>query len=158
MIFRVCQWLYSLSVSQTIREADLVFPVLECIHLYSMVCLITVIAMFDVRLMGFVRARVCQPISQLAKLVMLLAWICFGVNAATGSFLFISKATDYYANGAFRVKILLVFMGIVYHTVILRRKWDEEGMSMGAKLTGAFSLALWIGVIGASRWIAYADV
>ena len=42
-------------------------------------------------------------------------------------------------------------------TVILLRKWDEERLSMGAKLTGAFSLALWIGVIGASRWTAYAD-
>jgi hypothetical protein len=42
-----------LSISQTVRKSLWVFPALECIHLYSMVFLITVVATFDMRLMGF---------------------------------------------------------------------------------------------------------
>jgi hypothetical protein len=85
-------------------------------------------------------------------------WVCFSVNALSGSLLFASNALEYYVNLAFQIKILLVFLGVAYHSVVISRaaRWDTEIVpTIGAKLSGGLSLLLWIGVIAASRWIAF---
>ena len=154
-----CQWLQDQSVIQTVRESTWVFPTLEWIHIYSMVFLITVIAALDLRLMGFqLDPKTSQPLSQLARRVLRLAWISLGVNAITGTFLFASKAPDYYVNVPFRIKLLLVALGVVYHSVvlpILTKRDEVPSAPTASKLAGALSLLLWIGVIAASRWIAF---
>jgi hypothetical protein len=123
-----------------------------------MVVLIAVVATFDMRLMGLNLVREAQPLSKLAKLVLVLASICFGVNFLTGLFLFASKAPDYYVNSAFRVKILLIVIAVAYHALLLFRasKWgDASARSLGSKVAGIASLVFWFGVIAASRWIAF---
>lgn len=150
------QWIYDLALSKTVRESLWVFPVLECIHIYSMIFLVTIIGAVDLRLLGFGIGD--QPLSQLARRVLGWAWLCLGVNAATGLLLFASSAPDYSINSAFQIKILLIVLAMAFHTVVLRRagRWDDvPAMPAGAKLTGCLSLALWIGVIAASRWIAF---
>ncbi len=52
----------------------------------------------------------------------------------------------------------LILAGIVYHSILLSRasRWDDAPpMSAGIKLAGGVSMLLGIGVIAASRWIAY---
>src|SRR5438132_131596 len=105
-LVKLCQWLHDLSVSGTVRESMWVFSTLECIHIYSMIFLITVVAVFDLRLMGIAMGR--QSVAQLSKLVLRWAWISLVVNFITGGFLFASKAPDYYINSAFRIKMLLI--------------------------------------------------
>ena len=149
----------NLSVSQTVRTSLWVFPLLECVHLYSMVFLIAAVATFDMRLMGFTLVRESQPVSSLAKSVLVLAVICFGLNFATGLLLFGSKAQDYSVNWAFQLKLLLIAIAAVYHWVLLSRasKWgDAPANSQASKVAGFTSLILWVGVIAASRWIAFA--
>ena len=148
-----------LSVSQVVRSSLWVFPALECLHLYSMIFLIASVATFDMRLMGFKLVRETQSISKMAKLVRKLATICFAVNFLTGALLFGSKATDYYVNWAFQLKLLLILIAGTYHWVLFKRasKWDEipeNGRMSGT--AGIASMLLWIGVIAASRWIAFA--
>ena len=159
MLLKICQFLHDLSISTTVRESLWVFPTLEWIHIYSMIFLISVIAAFDLRLMGLAVGRgPRQPLSDLLRRVLRWALASFAVNFVTGSLLFMSKAPDYYMNSAFRIKILLIFVGILYHYSLLPRlKWQEQNphVSLGAKAAGAFSLALWVGVIAASRWIAF---
>ena len=156
MLVDLWQWIYHLSVSETVRNSSWVFPVFECIHLYSMVLLIGLVGAFDMRLMGVSIDR--QPLSQLSKLVSRWVWIPFVVNTITGTLLFASKAPEYAENAAFLIKMALIFTGLIYHSVILRNagRWDDSAtMPIGAKLLGGISLAIWIGVITSSRWIAY---
>ena len=159
MLLKICQFLHDLSLSTTVRESLWVFPTLEWIHIYSMIFLISVIAAFDLRLMGLAIGRgPRQPLSDLLRRVLRWAFASFCVNAVTGSLLFMSKAPDYYMNSAFRIKILLISLGILYHYLFLPRLVRQEqnpGIPLGAKVAGAFSLTLWIGVIAASRWIAF---
>lgn len=158
IITNLLQWLHDLSVSATVRESFWVFPALECTHIYSMIFLITVVAAFDLRLIGIKVSQHVQSLSKLSKLVLRLGMVCFIVNFITGTFLFASKAPDYYINSAFRIKMLLIFFGVAYHSVLLIKaaKWDEApATSMGIKVAGVFSLLLWVGVIAASRWIAF---
>jgi hypothetical protein len=164
LLVNFCQWLYDLSVSATVRESSWVFPTLEWIHIYSMVFLITVIAALDLRLLGIaIRRQERQPLPQLSRRVLRWAWGAFTLNAATGTLLFASKAPDYYINSAFRIKILLIFLGLLYHSVVIpmvvvprAARWEEIPVTpLWAKLAGGFSLLLWVGVIAASRWIAF---
>jgi hypothetical protein len=73
--------------------------------------------------------------------------------------LFAAKAPEYYSNSAFRIKILLIFLALAYHSLavpaIAKRYTLASATPLGGKLAGGFSLALWFGVIAASRWIAY---
>ena len=158
MITNLLQWFHDLSVSTTVRESFWVFPALECTHIYSMIFLITVVAAFDLRLIGLNISKHAQSLSKLSKLVLRVGLVCFVVNFTTGAFLFASKAPDYYINSAFRIKMLLIFLGVAYHSVLLIKaaKWDQApASSIGIKLAGVFSLLLWVGVIAASRWIAF---
>jgi hypothetical protein len=147
-----------LSISQTVRKSLWAFPALECIHLYSMVFLITVVATFDMRLMGSRLAQEAQPLSKLSRLAFVVASLCFGVNLVTGTFLFAYKSTDYYITSAFCVKLLLILIAVGYQLFLfsLGSKWSgTPANSLGQRLAGFTSLALWIGVIAESRWIAF---
>src|SRR5260370_6106360 len=110
------KWVCDLSIIQTIRSSFEIFPFLECIHLYSMVFLVSVIAAFNLRLMGFRIVDKPQSLSKLSRLTLVLASVCFGVNFVTGLLLFGSKSTDYYLNSAFRVKLLLILVAVAYHS------------------------------------------
>jgi hypothetical protein len=157
MLVSLLQWIYDLSISQTIREGTWQFPALEVIHIYSMIFLITAAMLFDLSFVGLPLGR--QTISQLSRTSLRWTWICFAVNAASGTLIFASLSTEYYVNPAFQVKILLIVLAMAVHTVVFRMatRWETvPPMAFGAKLLlGGSSLLLWIGVIFASRWIAY---
>lgn len=138
------------------REVLWEFPALECIHIYSMILMVSAIAWVDLRLFGISFGK--QPISHLARTALRAAWICLGINAISGGLLFMSRATEYSANSAFQIKILLVTLAVAYHQVLLRGagRWDGiEYFSLRTRLLGICSLLLWVGVIAASRWIAF---
>ena len=148
-------WIYDLPLSTAVRESWL-FPALECIHLYSMIFLIALVALFDLRLMGF--ALEPKPVSHFSRMVRRWVWIPLSMNVITGVFLFISKPMEYSSNNAFLLKMLFLFIGVAYHIAVLRRadRWDDlTVMPLRISALGVFSLCLWIGVLASSRWIAY---
>jgi hypothetical protein len=159
MLHDVFKWLQGLSVSAAVRESTWLFPTLECIHIYSMVLLVSVFAIFDLRLLGLsLGGQTSEPISRLSNRLLRWGWLCFGLNAVTGSLLFASEAVKMSDNWAFQLKMVLIFLALITHTIVLRMSVKWEGvvtMPLQAKLVGSFSLLLWVGVIAASRWIAF---
>ena len=154
----IWDWIYDLPISVMIAEGAWQFPLLEVIHIYSMIFLITAVALFDLGFMGF--PVWSETISRVAKMALRWTWVCFGVNAVSGTLLFMSRAPEYAGNWAFQLKIALVFVGMIFHTIVLRKavRWERvPAMGFGSKLLmGGISLLIWVGVITASRWIAYA--
>jgi len=158
LVTHLLKSIYELSVSQTVRKSLWIFPFLECIHLYSMVLLVSVIGVFNLRLMGFKIVEQAQPLSRLSKLTLRLGSICFGINFVTGLLLFGSKAPDYYVNSAFRIKIALIVLAVAFHLFLFSwasKRDDVSGTVLVTRIAGIASLFLWIGVIAASRWIAF---
>lgn len=160
MFGNVWQWLYDLTVSTTIRDSTYAFPILECVHLYSMVFLIALVAAFDLKLLGFALGRQAHSsIAGFSRKVLRWIWIPFVGNALTGTLLFATEAPDYSNNWAFMTKMLLIFMGATYHLVLLLKatQWNELFVpTVPVKLMTALAFLTWPGVIVASRWIAYA--
>lgn len=153
------QWLYDLSVSKAVREWQWLFPIFECIHIYSMVFLISLVAGFDLRLMGFTMgSRDSSSIREFSKVVLRWVWLPLALNVITGTLLFGSQAPKYSSNWAFVTKMVLISIGVAYHLIVLLKvaRSNEASLpTLQVKVMSAIALVIWPGIIVASRWIAF---
>lgn len=143
-----------------VRESLWLFPVIETAHLLGMAVLVGTVVAFDLRLLGWVMRR--ERVSELAGRLLPWSWAGFAVQVITGVLLFSSEAVHVYANAAFRVKMLLIFLAgvhaLVFHWIVYRdvAKWDESAvLPVGAKVAGLVSILIWIGVVAAGRFIGF---
>jgi len=156
----IFKWIQDTSVGSHISDSLWLFPLIESIHVWGIVILVSATGMLDLRLLGLVLKE--QPVSKLNRTLLPWAWCGFGIMILSGLLLFSSEATKLYNNGAFLLKMCLILLAginaLVFHTTIYQKvdKWDLAAATpTAAKLAGAFSLVLWVGVIFAGRWIAY---
>ena len=159
-LLHFCGWLQSTRVGTAVRVSPWLFPTIESFHIVGLAFLIGSVARFDLRLLGFPSR---SSVSAAAKATLPWAWGGFLLAVITGSLLFSSEAEGLYANRAFRIKLLmLLLLGLnsaVYELIIRRgiNRWDiGTATPVTAKMTGVVSLTLWICVVIAGRWIAYA--
>lgn len=146
--------------SSRLISSTVLFPWIECVHVLSIVVVVGTIAMVDLRLLGF-KARE-RGARSLIREVLKYTWIAFGCAAVTGFLLFASAATVYVDNPAFRIKaVLLVLAGLnmaYFHLLPYRsiHLWDElVSPPLKTRIAGGLSLACWIGVVAAGRWIGF---
>jgi hypothetical protein len=155
-----CKWLEQTSVGASVRESLWLFPAIETLHLLGMAALVGTIAVFDLRLLGWMMRR--ERVSELAGRLLPWSWAGFAVQVLTGALLFMSEAVKIYTNPAFRVKMLLIFLAglhaLIFHRTIYRdvATWDaSEVLPAGAKVAGFVSIVLWVGIVAAGRFIGF---
>jgi hypothetical protein len=136
------------------------FPTVESFHIMGLVLVIGSIMWLDFRLLGFSSTKSVTKVSQD---VMPFAWVGAIVSMSTGVILWTSEAAHLYINPAFQLKmlmILLIGVNATFFELVTRRnvkEWDiNTGTPFAAKLAGLLSICLWMGVVVAGRWIAYA--
>ena len=134
------------------------WPTAESLHFVGLTLLIGTVGIFDLRLVGFVRA---VPPAALHRLV---RWGVggFALSLTTGVLFFFGIPGMYLRNPAFFWKIgLLALAGVnvavFYLTVAARVDRVEPGVQVPplARAIGGLSLVLWIGVLCAGRLIAF---
>jgi hypothetical protein len=155
----VWTWLENLTIAGEIGVSWL-FPFFESIHVISSTFLLGSIAIVDLRLLGL--AARDQPVSRIMKDVVPWTLGACVVSVFSGVAMFITQANRYAGNGPFQIKMaLLVLAGLnmaVFHQATVRRiaEWDIGGVTtVPAKVAGASSLLLWIGVMLTGRWIGH---
>jgi hypothetical protein len=81
----------------------------------------------------------------------------------TGATLFCAEAVKCYNSPFFRIKVVLLAVAgvnaLAFHKTVFRNveAWDADiPTPLRAKLAGACSLAVWIGVVAMGRGLAYA--
>jgi len=136
------------------------FPIVETLHVISLAMVFGSIVMVDLRLVG--RTSRDSAVSRLSREVLPYTWGAFICAAVTGALLFVSKAQVYFYNLQFQLKFLCMFLAgvnmAVFHFGAYRHvlEWDERHQPpRAARLAGALSIALWIGVIFFGRWIGF---
>ena len=88
-------------------------------------------------------------------------WVCFVIAALAGLMMFSSKATVYFSNIPFRIKMVcLLLAGInmmVFHWVGMREvvAWDTSVPPRHARVAGGTSLLLWTLIVATGRWIGF---
>lgn len=155
-----CQWLEQTPLATAISESVWLFPVIEGSHILALPLSVGMIVMFDLRLLGL--AFRSGPASKMMRDIVRWSKFGFAIMFLTGGLLFMSQAAKAYGNVFFRTKLaLLVILGInaaVYQIVFYPKmaQWESGGITpLGARLCGALSLILWIGVIICGRTMAY---
>jgi hypothetical protein len=136
------------------------FPFLESIHVLTATFVVGSIVMVDLRLLGLAGRQ--YPIGRITREVVPWTLGACALSVVVGVALFVSRAGHYAENVAFQVKmVLLVLAGInmaVFHLVTSRRivEWDTpHATTASARVAGATSLLLWVGVMLAGRWIGH---
>ncbi|MEO9133181.1 MAG: hypothetical protein ABI240_18495, partial [Sphingomonas sp.] len=119
-----------------------------------------VIAMVDLRLLGL--ASQSYSVSRLTKALLPITWVAFACAVVTGLLLFSSQPATYYANFAFRMKMLLLlaagFNMVLFHIFTMRgiALWDRDSaVPPAARVAGLLSLITWVLVVGCGRWIGF---
>src|SRR6267154_1776943 len=76
------------ALAANIRENDLLFPLIESVHVLSICLVVGSILFVDLRLLGL--ASVHRSVSRVTNGILALTWSAFAVALASGSLLFIS--------------------------------------------------------------------
>jgi hypothetical protein len=147
-------------LADNIRENDLLFPLIESVHVVAICLVIGSILVVDLRLLGL--ASINRSVSRVTSGVLPLTWGAFAVAVASGTLLFISNATKYLGNGYFVAKILLICAAglnmVIFHGISARDlpRWENEAaLPLPARLAGGLSILLWVSVVTCGRWIGF---
>ena len=147
-------------LADNIRENDVLFPLIESVHVVAICLVVGSVLAVDLRLLGL--ASTTRPVSRVIEGIMPLTWAAFAVALASGSLLFISNATKYLENGYFVAKMFLIAAAglnmAIFHLVNgkdLKRWENERRLPFQAKLAGGLSIVLWIAVVACGRWIGF---
>ncbi len=147
-------------LADAIRENDLLFPLIESVHVLAICLVVGSIMAVDLRLLGL--ASVKRPVSDFTRGILPLTWGAFAVAVASGFLMFMSNATKYLGNGFFVAKLLLIAAAgvnmLVFHFLSAsnQTRWDNQARPpLSARLAGGISMLLWIAVVACGRWIGF---
>jgi uncharacterized membrane protein len=159
-ITELLKWLQGLPVAVFIHKTPWAFTTIEVIHVFAVSLVIGTIAIVDLRLLGIASTK--RPFAELSRKVLPFTWAAFVIAVIAGSFLFISKATDYFENAVFWIKMaLIVIAGInmmIFEFITVRdvQRWNlDPTPPPRARLAGGISITVWILVLGFGRLIAF---
>jgi len=156
----IIQWMQNSDIGTGIRESIWLFPIVEATHVLALSFSVGVLIWFDLRLMGWGMKH--QPISQVHKQMMPLAFIGFVVMFITGVLLFWSEAEKCYFSGFFRAKVVFLVLAALnagffeLSTKKTIQDWDKYPIPpVKARMAGLVSIISWAAVIIAGRATAY---
>ncbi|MFM1885045.1 MAG: hypothetical protein RL026_202 [Pseudomonadota bacterium] len=157
MLENFCVWLQDTPFALAISENW--FPQVESAHVVFLALVAGSIFIVDLRLLGLASRQL--RVTQVSDALLPVTWVAFGGALLTGLLMFAANAVNYYDNGPFRAKMVLLLLAGLnmawYQRVTFRNvaEWDDGTPSGAARFAGAASLLLWTGVIGTGRWIGF---
>ena len=149
----------ALPLARAMREWLWLYPAVEIAHILGFIVLVGSVVMFDLRVLGLSR-RI--PVRALARHLLPWSWGALVVIVPTGLAMFSAHAADFLGNRAFQLKMALLLAAGMnaawfhtgpYQTV---KDWDLDAPApLAARLSVAFSLLAWVGVVSCGRLLAY---
>jgi len=152
------RWLNDTPISVYLREGDWPFPIIETIHILGLGFSVGTVMWLDLRLLKLTMREV--PVADVIDQLEPWAMGGFAVMLVSGSLLILSEPLKCYNTIAFRIKVVLLILAalnvLYFHKRVMHNvdEWDQN-MPWRAKMVGALSLVLWLGVVIAGRWTAY---
>jgi uncharacterized membrane protein SirB2 len=158
MIKEFCTWLETTPLSQTFQNISWIIPTVQTVHIVSIAIVMTSMAMLDLRLVGVGRR---QTLASMADRFLPWVWVTLIVLLCSGSMLIIAEPGRELLSQMFWLKMSLLIVAIsltfLFQTMLRRNVsfWDRNRAA--AVVLGLVNLATWVGIVGAGRWIAYAE-
>lgn len=136
-------------------------PIIQTVHILAISAIMGSIVLIDLRLLGW--ALRGQSVAELRRRLMPWTWWALPVLLLSGLPFVLARPQKYELNPVFKIKIVLLMFAVavtVAFDVLASRDqeyWERSGGRMTARVIAVTSLILWVGVVFAGRWIAYAD-
>jgi hypothetical protein len=137
-------------------------PIVQTVHILSVAAIMGSIVLIDLRVLGL--ALPSQRTSELVRRLMPWTWGALPVLAASGLVFVCAQPTRYLSNPVFGLKFAMLAPAVILAVVFQRGNTKNSGFweqsrwrTASARAIAACSLMLWIGVVMAGRWIAYAE-
>ena len=128
------------------------YPALEVVHIVGIALLLGNLVALELRVWG---AAATLPVAALARLALSLSVAGFGLAAVSGLLMFSSQPGDLLANRPFVIKIGLL-MAAGTNAALFHARGGLQRLDGVARTQTVVSLGLWLAVMIAGRWIAYA--
>jgi hypothetical protein len=137
-------------------------PVIQTVHILGVTAVMASIVMIDLKVLGV--ALPSQNTAELVRRLMPWLWWALPVQAISGLTLVLARPLRYAVNPVFGLKFTMlapaILLAAVFHLGFIRDPlfWERSsGRRASARIIAGLSLLLWVGVVFAGRWIAYAD-
>jgi hypothetical protein len=134
-----------------------IYPWLSAGHILALGLLIGSITVLDLRLLCLFRSL---PLPPLAVVLSRMAAFGLGLAMLTGLALFSVQPSHYLDNPAFLLKLGLLVAGLINVALVhALRGWRGvlagQDVDLALRVMAVISLALWVGVVLAGRWVAF---
>lgn len=160
MLNQIIHWLGATRASHIIANVSWIIPAVQTVHILAISVVIT--ATFLVHLRNFGVALTGQSKGAVAQRFLPLIWYAVGVLLLSGIILIVGEPKRELPNPMFQLKMVLLVAALTLTAIFQRplrsdpRYLDCSGMRRAAVcMISLASLALWIGIVFAGRWIAY---
>ena len=155
MLLPFFEWCETVWLGRAVVGSLWLFPVIEAVHLLALSVLGGTVLLVDLRLLRVaLKERTPGELWTAARPWMIGA---LAVLIATGIPLFLSEAIKCYYSTAFWVKITTLPFAILFAFTIRARVIPESVRNTARRqvVVGALSIALWVTVAAAGRWIGF---
>lgn len=129
------------------------FPLTECFHVASMALCIGSIVLVDLRMLG--AGLRGQSAAQLIRATEFWTVWGFGIAVISGFIIVTSDPLKYLHSDPFRLKMLLLLLGILYNYTIHRKVASASPPSRFRFAVAIGSLALWAALVFSAIFIAF---
>lgn len=148
-------WFEETAIGVAVRDSVWAFPIIEAVHLLGLCLLGGAVLVVDLRLLGL--GLTGQSMARLARRARPWLVAAVIVLVATGVPLFLSEAIKAYYNTAFWVKMTTLPVALAFTFAVRERVARGNGMeaTLTTRLVGFTSIALWLTVAAAGRWIGF---
>lgn len=152
------EWLENTQLSAWVRNELWGWPLALTIHVFGTALVIGFIFIIGLRLLGLFPLL---PYTSLKRLFPVI-WVAIVLQFLSGFVLWMTKPTQYVADGGFLLKFVLVIVGVIltlsFYRTIKREaaSWEATGTisPRGVRFVAA-TLLVWCGVLVASRLTAH---
>ena len=158
-LLALCLRLQQSEWGTALRESMWVFPSIETVHVLGLAVSVGILVMLDLRLVGIAGRR--QSLTDMAARFLPWVWVALVALLCSGTILIIAEPGRELINQVFWLKMSMLAAALAltwtFQHMLRRSKtfWDRNRAA--AVLLGGVSLLLWVGIIGAGRWIAYVE-
>ena len=155
MLLPFFEWCETVWLGRAVVGSLWLFPVIEAVHLLGLSVLGGAVLIVDLRLLGTgLKSWTPAELWREARPFMIGAIV---VMIATGIPLFLSEAIKCYYNNSFWVKMTTLPVAIAFAFTIRARATTDSVRNTARRqaVVGALSIALWVTVAAAGRWIGF---
>lgn len=148
------EWLSSTPFSLAIQGTTWAIPAIQTVHILGLALVLTSALILALRFIGL--GLSAEPLPQLAHRYTRVIWLLLVLLLASGALLIVAEPGRTITNPVFYAKMIMLALAIIATLWLggAARRHGDRPLGLH-KFVAAISVALWVAIIFAGRFIAY---